>query len=125
MRLQNKYNMKLEHTVITITNQAEVKNFYCNVLGMNEIRRLILNNELAGQIFGINRATSVFQLQKDNIFLELFLVTEKHDQSFEHICISINDRENLIRKAKQNGYVCIRIGRDKSDLAFIKDKSSK
>jgi catechol 2,3-dioxygenase-like lactoylglutathione lyase family enzyme len=115
--------MNIEHIATTITDQAEIQNFYCNVLGMNEIRRFVLKNELAGQIFGINKDTFVFQLQKEDLFLELFLVAGKYDKGFEHICISIKDRENLIAKAEQNGYTCIRIEKEKSDLVFIKDKS--
>ena len=115
--------MRLEHTALTITDQAEVQDFYCNVLGMNEIRSFVLSKDLAGQIFGINEDTSVFQLQNENIFLELFLVPEKHDRSFEHICISANDREILVSKSEKKGYPCIRIEREHSDLLFIKDKS--
>ncbi len=45
--------MKLEHIALTNSNPAEIKNFYHNILGMNEVRNFILNKALALNIFGI------------------------------------------------------------------------
>ncbi len=45
--------MKLEHIAISIDDFVEIKNFYHNILEMNEVRNFILNKALALKIFGI------------------------------------------------------------------------
>lgn len=115
--------MKLEHIALTITDPAEIKDFYYNILGMSEVRNFVLEKDLAREIFGIDKETSVFLLQKDELLLEIFLLPEQHKQNFEHICISIKKREEFIEKAAQNAYKYIRLNRKYTDLIFIKDKS--
>lgn len=115
--------MKLEHIALTISDATEVEYFYSNILGLSKIRNFILKKDLAREIFGIDKETKVFLLQKNELLLELFLLPEQYSHDFKHICISINNREELVEKAKQNAYQYIRIKREKPDLIFIKDKS--
>ena len=115
--------MKLEHIAISISDPEEVKNFYQDILGMREVKSFTLQKSLAYDIFGLDEEASVFLLQKNDLFFEVFMRQEANKQSFNHICLSVNDRETLFRKAKQKDYECIRIERDTYDLIFIKDKS--
>jgi catechol 2,3-dioxygenase-like lactoylglutathione lyase family enzyme len=115
--------MKLEHVALTISDEEEIGYFYQNILGLHKIRDFILKKDLAREIFGIDKETKVFLLQKNELLLELFLMPEQYSHDFKHICISIKNREELIEKAEQNAYQCIRIKREKSDLIFMKDKS--
>ncbi len=115
--------MKLEHIGLTISESKEIKDFYINILGMREVKTFVLNKILAQKIFGINKNTSAFFLQKNDLFLEIFVTDEKLKQGFNHICLTIKDRETLVTKAEAQNYECIRIERDIFDLIFIKDKS--
>ena len=115
--------MKLEHIALTIFDIKEVKNFYINILGMTELKTFVLNKIVTQKIFNINKDASVFFLQKDDLFFEIFVSNEKLKKGFNHICISVKDRENLIEKSEAQNYQSIRIKRDFSDLIFIKDKS--
>lgn len=115
--------MKLEHIALTISDPEEVKNFYKNILGMREVKAFVLEKSLAYDIFGLDEEASVFLLEKDNLSLEIFVKQETNRQSLNHICLAVNDREILFRKAKQNDYECIRIERETYDLIFIKDKN--
>ena len=114
--------MKLEHVALTVTDPAEVENFYHDILGMIEVSNFILEKDLATRIFGIDKETSVFLLQKDELLLELFLMPEQRKHYFDHICVSIKNREELVEKAAQNSYEYIRLKRKYTDLIFIKDK---
>jgi len=116
--------MKLEHVALTISDAEEIEDFYQNILGLHKIRDFILKKDLAREIFGIDKETKVFLLQKNELLLELFLMPEQYSHDFKHICISINNREELIEKAAQNAYQYIRIKRERPDLIFIKDKSA-
>lgn len=115
--------MKLEHIALTISDIDEIKKIYIDILEMKELKNFVLKSELAQKIFNINKDTSAFFMQKDDLFLEIFVTDEKLKQGFNHICISVNDREKLVKKSEAQNYKCIRIERDFSDLIFIKDKS--
>jgi len=115
--------MKLEHVALTISDATEVEYFYQNILGLSKIRDFILKENLARKIFGIDKETKVFLLQKNEMLLELFLMPEQYSRDFKHICISLKNREEFVEKAAQNAYQYIRIKREKPDLIFIKDKS--
>lgn len=115
--------MKLEHIALTISDIEEVRNFYVDILEMKELKTFILKNELAQKIFNINKDTYAFFLQKDDLFLEIFISDEKIKQGFNHICFAVKNRESLVNKSKAQNYKCIRIERGFSDLIFIKDKN--
>ncbi|MCK4408102.1 MAG: VOC family protein [Bacteroidales bacterium] len=115
--------MKLEHIALTISDPAEIKNFYQDILGVNEARNFILNKVLAEKIFSIPRDTSFYYIQKDKLFLEIFISPGQNNQNFNHICLSIKNRELLVEKICKRNYEYVRIKRELSDLIFIKDKS--
>ena len=115
--------MNLEHIALTIIDRSEIENFYHEVLGMKEIRNFVLDKDLAGDIFSIEKETEVFQLQNEEVILEIFLMPGQSEHGFNHICISLTNREEIVKKAAQHAYKCIRLKRQNSDMIFIKDKS--
>ncbi len=115
--------MKLEHIALSVTDTEEIKNFYFNILEMEEVKSFVLNKELANNIFKIEKEVLVFLLQKDKLFFEIFVTNMQNNQSYNHVCIAIQKREELVEKAIKQGYICIRIKRDMFDLIFIKDKN--
>lgn len=115
--------MKLQHIALNIVDIEEIKNFFIDILGMKAIKNFVLKKDLAQKIFNINQDTAVYVLQKSDLFLELFISNERFTQGFNHLCISINKREELINKSKNANYEHIRIQREFSDLILIKDKS--
>jgi catechol 2,3-dioxygenase-like lactoylglutathione lyase family enzyme len=115
--------MNLEHVALTISDYNEIAQFYHDVLGMNELRSFSLDKLLVRDIFGIEEATTVVQVQKDNLLLEIFITKEPDDHRFSHICISTGHREEIVKRAIQNSYKCIRLKRENSDMIFILDHS--
>ena len=115
--------MKLEHIALSITVPEDIKNFYQDILGMSKVKNFVLNKLLAYEIFGINKNTDVFLLQKDMLFLEIFVVDTISARNFNHICLSVDDRKTVFRNAEQKGHTVICKKRGNSDLIFIKDKS--
>ncbi|MBC8486717.1 MAG: VOC family protein [Bacteroidetes bacterium] len=114
--------MKFEHIALSVSDHQEIERFYTNVLGMKQIKNFVLRKGLAANIFGINKEINVFLLQKDSVVFEIFVTTGYRKQTFDHVCISIKNREEFINKAMLNGYKVIRIKREIFDLIFIKDK---
>jgi len=115
--------MNLEHIALTITDRKEIEIFYQKILGFSEVRSFILQEDIAREIFGIEQETRVYHLQNDSLLMELFLMPERFEHFYNHICISIPNREEIVYKADQYAYECIRIRRQNSDMIFIKDRS--
>ena len=115
--------MKLEHIALNIIDSKEVIDFYQNVLGMVEVKNFILEKGLAKQFFGISKDTPVYLMQQDELVLELFVNSKSHDSGFDHICIEVENREDIVSKAKNNSYKCIIREREHFDQIFISDNS--
>ena len=115
--------MKLQHIGISVLDITEVENFYQKILGMKKVSNFTLNSLLSEQIFDINIDTSVFLLQKDEVYFEIFVTNFEKSKNFNHFCIEVQNREILVEKAQNNGYKCYRKKRDKPDLIFIYDKT--
>ncbi len=115
--------MKLNHIALTVNNLSEIEKFYKGILGMNEIKHFVLKENLARKIFGFEKETPAFLLQKDQLFFEIFVLPEPLDKGFNHICLSFANRNELVNEAKENNYEVIRIERENFDLIFIKDSS--
>ena len=115
--------MNLEHVALTITDYNEIEQFYHEILEMNKRKSFVLDKVLARDIFGIEEETKVFLLQKDELLLEIFLAPEQHHHSFNHLCISTSHREEIVKKATQHSYKCLRLKRENSDMIFVTDNS--
>jgi len=114
--------MKLEHIALSVSDYKEIEKFYSNILGMKRIKNFVLRKDLASTIFKIDEEINVFLLQKDKVVFEIFITTVSKKQTFDHVCISINNREKFINKVIKSGYKVIRIEREFFDLIFVKDK---
>ncbi len=115
--------MKLEHIGLAIKDRSEIKKFYQNILGMNEVKTFSINNDLSWEIFGINYSPVIYLMEKDNAFLEIFISPELYNQCFRHLCISVEDRNLIIKKAKKLNYRIIQKKKENSEMVFIRDKA--
>ena len=115
--------MKLNHIAITVNDFSEIEGFYKNLLGMRDVRDFEITKDKVVRIFGIEHKITAYQLQKDNLFFEVFVLPQNIEKGFDHICFSVPDRDELINQAKHMNYEVIQIKREHFDLIFVKDKS--
>jgi len=114
----------LEHIGITINDRNDIQTFYKDLLGMKEIKKFDLYENVSEKIFGISNTVSVTLLSNDDLLIELFLSDKKHEQIYNHICISVQNRDKIIKNAKSMGFFVTHIKREsKGYLLFIKDNS--
>ncbi len=114
----------LEHIGITINEENDIQAFYKDLLGLKEVQKFDLYKDLSEKLFGISNAVSVTHLSGDDLFLELFLTDRKQDPVYNHICVSVQDRDSFIRKAESKGFPITQIRREsRDDLLFIRDNS--
>jgi catechol 2,3-dioxygenase-like lactoylglutathione lyase family enzyme len=112
------------HVAIAINNLSEIKDFFVNILGLEIIRKFTLSKDISNKIFGIDKENEVTVLGKGDFSMEIFKSDRTSQNDFQHVCITVNNRENVIQKAQGNNYPCIIIKRDTSDAVFIRDKSN-
>jgi len=111
------------HVAVTINDLSEIKDFYVDILGLEIIKKFTLSKDISGQIFNIEKETEVTVVGKNDFSMELFKSNKTGYSDYQHICITVNNREQVIQKAKGNNYPCIIIKKDIADIVFIKDKS--
>jgi catechol 2,3-dioxygenase-like lactoylglutathione lyase family enzyme len=116
--------MKLYHVGLNIQSEAEVVNFYQNILGFHFEYQFDMPAELGNNIFGVNKQLKVFLYIKEDILLELFVHSVNTGNSFSHIGFEVKDRESIATKCEESKYQVIRIKRtEKADILFVKDKA--
>jgi len=112
------------HVAITINDLSDIKNFYVDILGLEIKKKFTLSKKISSQIFNIEKETEVIVVAKKDFVVELFIADKNDYRNFQHVCITVNDRKQVIQKAQKSNYPCTIIKRDTSDAVFIKDKSN-
>jgi len=115
--------MTYNHIGLTISESSDIRKFYQNILGMELQRNFVLNRFLAKTIFGMEKELEIYYGKIGNLELELFITDQEIPKTCNHICLSVLERDKFIGKIKENGYECIVLKREMSDLVFVKDKS--
>lgn len=114
----------LKHIAITVNDESDLNAFYKDLLGFTEVRSFVLHEELSDKLFGIKGSIEVVLLHSNGIYLEVFLSDQKTESGYNHICIAVQNREDLTGRAQSAGYTVTRVGRtSKQDLVFLRDSS--
>jgi len=111
------------HVAFTVKDLSEIKDFYADILGLEVTRKFTLPKEISAKVFGIEKETEVTQVGRKDFAIEIFKSDDCGCRSYQHVCIAVDNREEVIQKARDNNYPTIIVKRDISDLVFIKDKS--
>ncbi len=115
--------MQWNHVGLNIGHREEIENFYREILGFKLLRTFPITGELSRQIFQIDEGTQATLMNRGDVTVELFLCTENRPGGYAHLCIDVENREEIVRKCLLKGYPVFRKKRDKGDLIFIRDLS--
>ncbi len=114
----------LEHIGITINEESDIDTFYKDLLGLKEERKFELYEDFSEKLFGTGERVPVALLSGEDFFMELFLTERKQTPGYNHICISVENRDDIIAKAKSMGFPVTEIKRESRDaIVFIRDRS--
>jgi len=117
-------NKLFNHAAVTIHDIKEVENFYINILGLEIKKQNFVSEDLANQIFNVSTSIKVVTVGQNEFNLELFIYNKCKNNNINHICLTVLDRNDLIKKAHENNYPCVIIKRDLKVTVFIRDKSN-
>lgn len=91
---------------------------------MKLVRSFTLDSTLAGDIFCLENSPQVFLMQKDHVQFEIFLSSAKYNPGFSHVCISCDQRDELIDNALRHSYRVFRRKREHGDLLMARDNTT-
>jgi len=115
--------MKLHHVAAVCSSQDNADRFYEGILGLKKIKTFSLNKDLAEQIFDTARECQIILYGNEDFAIEVFIVSEKAEKAtlFEHLCLEVEDKEELLLRCKSKGLAVKRIPKGDSLLTFIGD----
>ena len=114
----------LAHIGITINHKEDIQKFYKELLDMELIADFSISREISKHIFAIESENPIAFLQKDDLGLELFYSKKEVKPVYNHIGITVEDRQQFIKRVQEKDYPVKIFERDnKHDLIFIEDRS--
>lgn len=115
--------MRLNHVALVCGSEQNADVFYKDVLGLRKIKSFLLSNDLARQIFGIDREYRVVVYGNDRFTAEVFIDdrSPERDTSLEHTCLEVKDREEFVKRCEAMHVEVNRIPKGDALLTFVKD----
>ena len=115
--------MKLHHVAVVCSSKENADQFYEGILGLRKIKSFSLKKDLAEQIFDTARECQIILYGNEDFAIEVFIMSQKVGEtiSFEHLCLEVEDKEELLLRCKSKGLAVKRIPKGDSLLTFIGD----
>ncbi len=114
----------IHHIALTVNDFSDINNFYEDVLNLSKLYQFILSDELSQKIFSKEKGAEVYVMKKNDIQFEIFVSKQKEGKVFSHTCLTYENSEEILQKAKTNGYkVVVKPNHGKKDTYFIWDRS--
>ena len=117
--------IKIEHIAIASNSVENSDKFYENLLKLQKIRTFEVSEDLMSQFFGVRKIQNVIRYSNEYLNVEVFITddNQKSNDIFTHTCIIVENRDELVERAKIFGYEVKKVPRKDSDnyYLFIKD----
>lgn len=95
----------LHHIGISVTEPAEIRKFYEEILLFSlSYRYPLVSEELLQSIFATDQQTEVYMIEREHLKLELFIDPEKEKKHFSHLCLEYSNPDEISDHAHQQGY---------------------
>jgi len=117
--------LKIEHIAISSKSVEDSDKFFIELLGMKKERDFVVPDDLIEQFFGVRKNQRILRYENDELSVEAFIMDDDSIaiDTFTHTCLLIEDREKLIKKARQLNFKVIRVPRKNNTgfYLFLKD----
>ena len=113
----------LSHVALSCRSEENSDRFYKDLLGLKKMRTFVLAADLAKSLFGLDGECTVVDYKNDDAHFEIFLVGDTVPiGGFNHVCISVDNREDLIKMCTEGGFEFTKLPKGRDDIfLFIKD----
>jgi catechol 2,3-dioxygenase-like lactoylglutathione lyase family enzyme len=115
--------MQLNHVALVCSSEENANDFYGGILGLQRMRTSVLPNDLARQIFGIDRECQMLVYGNDRFTAEVFVAENLPggERSFEHVCLEVEDVEAFVVECEAGGVTVNRVLKGERLLTFVRD----
>lgn len=117
--------MDIEHIAIASNSEDDSDKFFVNLLGLRKSRSSIVSTDKMEKFFGVSKEQDVIRYENAKMSVEVFVTNDdsKARDIFTHACLLVDNRDDLVNKAKSMNFPVIKFPRTDSDsyYLFIKD----
>lgn len=112
----------LKHIGLQVV-EADVSNFYEDILGFKSTRSFSLTDKESNEIFGINNDVTIIFGDCGEVELELFVSTNPKQPNYNHVSLGVSNAEQLRNHAAQKGYRVYTRENKQGEPYFISDSN--
>jgi len=115
--------MILNHAAIMCSSEEKAEMFYKGIFEMEKIKEFIVQKDLAKRVFSIDKELKAIVYSRNKARIEIFIIenVQVMRSHLPHLCIEVEDREDLIKKCMQKKAEVIKIPKEDSYFLFIRD----
>lgn len=113
----------IKHVGIQNNDRESARIFFKEILGLDFKKTFSLSNDLSNKIFGIDEDVKIDVYENDYSYFEVFITKNNPNNKYQHICIKIENKKQLIDKCKCHGLEPIVVNKNGKKLLFIRDFS--
>ena len=113
--------MKIDHYALASNSEEESNRFFIDLLGLKKTRSFIVSVDLMKKFFGKEKEQKIVRYENENLSFEVFITEDnsKSNDIFSHICLVIDDRDNIVEQSLSMGYKTIKVPRKNSDGYYL------
>ena len=115
--------MKIIHIALNYADEEQADTFFGKVLGLKQIKKFMISCDFSDLVFGVKKNTKVKVYSDNKTTFEIFITPNKTENIFEHICLQISNKEELIKRCHKYCVETIKIERNGNEYLFIRDFS--
>jgi len=117
--------MKLIHFAVASNSEEESNKFFTKLLNLKETRDFSVPANLIEKFFEVKKEKRIIRYESENIVAEVFITEDqsKRKDTFTHICLEVENRDKMVKEARELGFKVIKIPRENGEgyYLFIRD----
>ena len=114
-------SIKIAHIALQCKDKKKAEIFFCKILGLNKEKEFTIPADIANLIFNINKDIDVILYSNKNIRFEIFFTEKETNVTYEHICLNVENKEEIINLCSKYGVEIKNIKKENKELLFIRD----
>ena len=111
----------IQHVALQYNNRKQAEIFFSKILGIPLTKTFTISKELSDKIFKIREETIVDVYSNEKAYFEIFITKTQINHGYEHIGIEINDKEEFLKRCKNNNIEPIFVEKGEKILLFVRD----
>ena len=116
-------NAMVKHIGLQVI-ETDITNFYESVFGFKSSKSFSLGCNESKEIFGINTDVTIILGACGEVELELFVSKNPKQLNYNHVCLMVNNAEQLAEHAAQKDYRVFTRENKQGFTYFISDSNS-